>query len=192
MGREASLDVFEAIYNRQSIGNVKPDEVPRAVIEKLLSAAVQAPNHHKVRPWRFFVISGESRRKLGEVLVHSLLQRVPEATPGALHKESERLLRAPVVIAVGVDKPIDSRVDEIENVCAAAAAVQNLLLAATALGLAAKWRTGQMAVDLAVKEALGLSPDQHLIAFVYIGYPEIDPPEKTRPSYADRTVWMDE
>jgi nitroreductase len=191
MGREASLDVFEAIYNRQSIGKVKPDEVPRAVIEKLLSAAVQAPNHHKVRPWRFFVISGESRMKLGDVLVQSLLQRVPEATPGALQKESERLLRAPVVIAVAVDKPIDSRVDEIENVCAAAAAVQNLLLAATALGLATKWRTGQMAVDPMVKAALGLSSDQHLIAFVYIGYPELEPPEISRPSYADRTVWMD-
>jgi nitroreductase len=191
MWREASLDVFEAIYNRQSIGKVKPDEVPRAVIEKLLSAAVQAPNHHKVRPWRFFVISGESRRKLGDVLVQSLLQRVPEATPGALQKESERLLRAPVVIAVAVDKPIDSRVDEIENVCAAAAAVQNLLLAATALGLATKWRTGQMAVDPMVKAALGLSSDQHLIAFVYIGYPELEPPEISRPSYADRTVWMD-
>jgi nitroreductase len=99
------LELFEAIYNRQSIGKLKPDEVPRAVIEKLLLAAVQAPNHHKVRPWRFFVITGEGRTRLGEVLKQSLLQRVPEATPGALQKESERLLRAPVVIAVAVDHP---------------------------------------------------------------------------------------
>jgi nitroreductase len=185
------LELFEAIYNRQSIGKLKPDEVPRAVIEKLLLAAVQAPNHHNVRPWRFFVITGAGRIRLGEVLKQSLLQRVPEATPGALQKESERLLRAPVVIAVAVDHPIDSRVDEIENISAAAAAVQNLLLAATAVGLATKWRTGQPSTDPLVKEALGLSTDQHLIAFIYLGYPEAIPAEKSRPSYEDRTVWIE-
>lgn len=185
------MDVLQAIYDRQSIGVVKPDEIPVELIEKLLAAAVQAPNHYKVRPWRFMVISGKGREKLGEVLAQSLLQRIPETTPTALQKERERLLQAPVVIAVAVDRPQDSRVIEIENICAAAAAVQNLLLAATALGLAAKWRTGQPAVDPHLKQALGLSPDQHLIAFVYLGYPEAAPSEKIRPSYEDRTTWID-
>jgi nitroreductase len=52
------MDVLTAIHTRHSTGKVKPDPVPRAVIEKLLLAAVQAPNHHKVRPWRFVVLSG--------------------------------------------------------------------------------------------------------------------------------------
>jgi nitroreductase len=186
------LDTIKAIYKRQSIGNLKPDDVSEEVIEKLLDAAVQAPNHHMVRPWRFIVIHREGRTRLGEVLAQSLLQRVPEATPGAVQKERDRLLRAPVVIAVGVDLPTDSRVDEIENVCAAAAAVQNMLLAATTLGLATKWRTGLPAFDPLVKQALGLSPDQHLIAFVYLGYPAETPAEKIRPSFQDRTVWMDQ
>jgi nitroreductase len=76
-------------------------------------------------------------------------------------------------------------------VCAASAAVQNLLLAATALGLGAKWRTGQPAVDPLVKEALGLSADQHVIGFIYLGYPVTASPEKARPSFEDRTVWID-
>jgi hypothetical protein len=89
--------------------------------------------------------------------------------------------------------PIDSRVDEIENISAAAAAVQNLLLAATAVGLATKWRTGQPSTDPLVKEALGLSTDQHLIAFIYLGYPEAIPPEKSkallrRPHCLDREI----
>ncbi|MEO5887928.1 MAG: nitroreductase family protein, partial [Anaerolineales bacterium] len=49
------MEVFEAIYHRHSQKKVKPDALPRALIEKLLDAAVQAPNHYKVRPWRFVV-----------------------------------------------------------------------------------------------------------------------------------------
>jgi nitroreductase len=188
---EGHLDVFEAIFSRQSISHLKADDVPREVIERLLAAAVQAPNHHKVRPWRFFVISGEGRMRIGKTLEKSLHRRVPEAAAGALQKERVRLLRAPIVIAVAVDPPADSRVSEIENISAAAAAVQNLLLAATASGLAAKWRTGQAAVDPLVKEELGLSVDQHLIALIYLGYPQEVPPDKERPSFEDRTVWID-
>ena len=70
-------------------------------------------------------------------------------------------------------------------------AAQNLLLAAHALGLAAMWRTGSSAVDPAIKQFFGWDPDQHLIGFVYIGYPpgELTPP--TRPSFEDRTVWLE-
>jgi nitroreductase len=187
---EGHLEVFEAIFSRQSISLLKTDEVPRDVIERLLAAAVQAPNHHKVRPWRFFVITSEGRIRIGKALENSLHQRVPEAAAGALQKERERLLRAPVVIAVAVDPPADSRINEIENISAAAAAVQNLLLAATASGLGAIWRTGQAAVDPLVKEELGIASNQHLIALVYLGYPEEIPPDKDRPSFEDRTVWI--
>jgi nitroreductase len=95
------------------------------------------------------------------------------------------------VIAVGVDKPTEPKVLEMENVAAAAAACQNLLLAAHAEGLAVKWRTGEWALDVKVKEFLGFAPDQHLIAFLYIGHPEMIPQHDQRPSFEDRTVWME-
>ncbi len=184
------MDVFEAIFARQSIGKLRPDPVPRELIEQLLAAAVQAPNHYLVRPWRFFVLSGEARMRLGEVLAQSLLERVPEAPPAALEKESQRLLRAPVVIAIAADAPADVRVLEIENISAVAAAIENLLLAATSLGLGAKWRTGNPAYDPNVKAFLGLSPEQPIVGFVYIGYAEFETEPKQRPSFEDRTVWM--
>jgi nitroreductase len=185
------MDALEAIFARQSVSRVRPDPVPRETIKKLLSAAVQAPNHYRVRPWRLFVLTGDARNRLGEVLAQSLLQRIPDCSPSALEAERARPLRAPVVIAVAVDPPVDSKVIEIENVCAAAAAVQNLLVAASALGLGAMWRTGPAAYNPDVKAYLGLSPDQHLIAFVYVGYPLgiLDKPE--RPSFDDRTTWLE-
>jgi nitroreductase len=184
------MDVFEAIHSRHSQGKVIQEPVPRELIEKLLSAAVQAPNHYKVRPWRFVVLTGSAREKLGEVFAASQLDRYPGLPPEALAKTRALPLRAPVLIAVGVDKPTETKVLEIENICAAAAACQNLLLAAQAEGLAAKWRTGEWARDPNVKEFLGFAPDQHLVAFLYIGYPEFVAEYEPRPSFEDRTVWM--
>lgn len=185
------MDVIEAIHNRQSQGKVKPDPVPRELIETLLEAAVQAPNHYKVRPWRFVVLTGEGRNRLGEVMAASQQERHPEFPLEAFDKCRALPRRAPVVIAVGVDKPNEAKVLEIENICAAAAAIQNLLIAAYAVGLAAKWRTGEWARDMRVKEFLGFEPDQHIIGFVYLGYPEFAAEPASRPSFEDRTVWME-
>ena len=185
------MDLLEAIHTRQSIPKVKPDPVPRPLVEKLLSAAVQAPNHHRVRPWRFVVIEGEARQRLGDIMAQSLKKRQPETLEPALEVERSRPLRAPLLIAVGVDKPREAKVVETENICAAAAAAQNLLLAAHGLGLAGMWRTGPAASDPDVKSYLGFEPDQHLISFLYIGYPEADRPPVERPSFEDRTIWME-
>ena len=185
------MDVFEAIYNRHSQKKVKQDSVPREVIEKLLHAAVQAPNHYKVRPWRFVVLTGEARSRLGDVMASSQMDRHPEFPQEAFAKARATPLQAPAVIAVGVDKPTEAKVLEIENICAAATACQNLLLAAHAMGLGAKWRTGEWARDLKVKEFLGFEADQQIIAFIYVGYPEFIPEHTPRPSFEDRTIWME-
>jgi nitroreductase len=185
------MDLFEAIHHRHSQGEVKPDPVPRPLIERLLEAAVVAPNHYKVRPWRFVVLTGAARERLGAVMAASQQERHPEFSEEVFRKTRGLPLRAPVLIAVGVDKPSEVKVLEIENICAAAAAVQNLLLAAQALGLGAKWRTGEWARDDRVKDFLGFAIDQHIIGFVYLGYPAFEAEPAPRPSFHDRTVWME-
>ena len=185
------MELFEAIHTRQSVSKVRPDPVPREMIEKLLAAAAQAPNHHKVRPWRFIVLTGAARERLGEAMAQSLLRRNPAALPEALANDRAKPLRAPVLIVVAADKPNQPKVVDIENVSAASAAAQNLLLAAHALGLGAMWRTGDAAFDPEVKTALGLAPDQHLIGFIYVGYPLAELPAPNRPGADDRTIWME-
>jgi nitroreductase len=185
------MEILDAIFSRQSITNLRPDPVPRDLVERLLSAAVQAPNHYHVRPWRFVVLQGQARERLGDVFAEILREAHPDLPPAALEKERAKALRSPLLIAVGVDIPDDPRVIETENICAAAAAVENLLLAVDALGLAGKWRTGDAAYDPRVKAFLGFQPDQHLIAFLYIGFPEGEPAPVDRPSFEDRTVWME-
>ena len=101
------MDTLQTIQTRHSIGKVKPDAVPRDLIEELLNAAVQAPNHHKVRPWRFVVLTGNGRNRLGEVMAQSMKAKFPQLADEALNKERAKPLRAPVLIAVGVDKPTE-------------------------------------------------------------------------------------
>ena len=185
------MELFEGIHGRTTVKKVKPDSLSRELIEKLLSAGAQAPNHRKVRPWRFVVLTGNGLKKLGDIFAVSFADRIPGTPPEGLDKTRALPLRAPVIIAVGADKPTEPNVIEIENVSAASAACQNILLAAHALGLGAIWRTGEWASDAKVKEFLGFASDQHIVGFIYIGHPDIMPEPYTRIGYEDRVTWVE-
>jgi nitroreductase len=162
--------VLEAIRSRRSVGRVRPDPLPRELVEELIGAAVCAPNHHLTGPWRFVVLAGPARREVGEAHLRAVLRERPDLPPQGVEKEASRLERAPVVVAccvVGADDPVQAREDR----DAVAAAVENLLLAAHARGLAGMWRTGTMADAPEVREALGLGPSDAVVAFVYLGVP---------------------
>ncbi|MFN8412379.1 MAG: nitroreductase [Anaerolineales bacterium] len=185
------MELFEAIHGRLTIGKVKTDSIPHDVIEKLLSAGAQAPNHHRVRPWRFVVVTGDARKRLGNVMAASFSERNPDLPAEALDKPRSTPLTAPLIIAVGVDKPSEPKIVEIENIAAASAACQNILLAAHAMGLGAKWKTGNWAFDPKVKEFLGFERSQPIVGFLYIGYPDITPEPYTRTGFEDRTTWIE-
>jgi nitroreductase len=182
------MELMTVIHSRHSQGKVKPEQLSRDLIEKLLSAAVQAPNHFKVRPWRFVVLTGKGREALGDAMAQVFKEKFPDVPADALEKERQK----PLIIAAAVDKPSEPKVNEIENIAAVAAACQNILLAAHDLGLAAIWRTGDTARDPFIKKFLGIDPDQHLLGFLYIGYPDFEQGVVVeRPSFTDRTVWME-
>lgn len=186
------MAVIQAAMARRSVGKMKPDAIPRDLVEHVLLAAVQAPNHYQNFPWRFWVVAGEAREKLGEVMAEALREGLPEpdstAGQAALEAERRKPLRAPVIIVVGVDQEPTGKALPIENIEAAAAAVQNMLLAAHSLGLAAMWRTGKPAYSDTVKAHFGLGPEDHIVGFVYLGYPASEPAPRER-SYEQWVEW---
>lgn len=186
LGAEA---VLGAIRSRRSVGKVGPERPTRETIEQVLEAATWAPNHHLTQPWRFVVLAGEARRALGEAIARATVG-VPatEEERVAFDRASAKPLRAPVVLAVAVE-PAGGKIPEIEEVAAGAAAVQNLLLAAHALGLAAIWRTGSGCYQAAVKKHLGFGSASHLLGLVYLGYPVTDPPIRERLPATALTEW---
>jgi nitroreductase len=187
------METLEAIATRRSIGKVKPERPPMESIERMLEAAAQAPNHHLTEPWRFFVLAGRARDELGSVMAEELRQRLddPESDAGRIQvaKEAEKPLRAPVLIVVATKKSDNPRIIPVEDIEATAAAVENMLLAAHDLGLAAQWRTGDAAYDPAIKVFFGLSPEDHLAGFIYVGYADKEPGPRQRSLAASKTEW---
>lgn len=180
------MPVLEAIQTRRSIGRVRPERPPRGLIEEIIEAGTWAPNHRLTEPWRFIVLAGAARNALGEAMASLLPADAPEAD---VAKERAKPLRAPVVIAVAVEPATGPKVVEMEEVTAGAAAIQNMLLAAHALGLAAQWRTGNAAYSPAIKAHLGLPEAAHLLGFVYVGYAEGQASTMRRRPAASLTRW---
>lgn len=185
--------VMACIRDRRSVGRVTDEMPPRALIEEILEAASWAPCHHVTEPWRFTVVTGDARLALGEVMARSKLDRMVaqgRSIEGEADKLVAKALRAPVIIAVGVEPATGPKVVEIEEIEAGSAAVQNLMLAAHAAGLATIWRTGDPAYDPRVREFLGLSDRATVIGFVYVGYAAIEPSRAKKTPASALTTWL--
>ena len=147
----------------------------------MIEAAAAAPDHGRLRPSRFIALRGEAKEAFGEVLERGYLRRCEqtgtEPVPEVAAKERTKLGRAPLVLVAATVQPAEgsraaaSRVPWEERIMSTAAAVQNLLLAATSLGYGSMWRTGDTARDPVVKEALGLATDDEIAGFIYLGTP---------------------
>lgn len=188
------MSVFDTIKHRRSIGKMTAERPGREQIERLLEAATHAPNHHKVQPWKFSVLAGRAREQLGAVMADALAARLDETggekARALIDKERGKLLRSPVVIIVAAERPTQPKVLAIENIEAVAAAVQNMLLTAEEMGLACMWRTGDAASDSRVKAWLGLAAEDHIVAFVYVGYAAIPHLERIPIPFEEKTTWL--
>ncbi len=183
--------VMEAIRHRRSIGRVTVDAPDRSLIRQILEAGTWAPNHYLTEPWRFVVLEGEARNEFGRVMagVASRREVDPALKETAGAKAAGKPLRAPFVIAVGVEPSKDASIPEIEEVAAGAASIQNMLLAAESLGLAAMWRTGWIGFEPEIREFLGFSTRAKVLGFLYVGYAAMTAPERSRRGVDEFTTW---
>lgn len=163
------MDTIEAILARVSCPKLRDPGPDDAAIATMMRCALRAPDHGNLRPGRYLVFRGAGREALGRLFVEAETARNPSASADALDKLRRNPLRAPVVIACVAKVVAGHKVPRIEQVASVAAAVQNMQLAAEALGFGAMWRTGPMASDARVKAALGFGDDDEIVAFLYVG-----------------------
>lgn len=183
--------VLKALTERRTVGRVKKDEVPKAVLEQLIEAAGWAPSHYNTQPWKFIVMTGEGRNLLGEGYAKVYTASTGDTDAEKLDKEAKKAFRAPVVIAAVCSPSDDPRAIIEEELAAAHAAVQNMLLAAHALGLGAIWRSGAPMYHQAMHEHFQLSDKEQLVGLVYIGYPELVPAAPSRRTVDESAVWVE-
>jgi nitroreductase len=163
------MDLFTAIDTRSSAIKLAAPGPTRAELERIMLAAARAPDHGKLAPWRFVVLEGDARAKLGEAMAAMLLASQPNASESQLAAERDKPMRAPTIIAVAAHLTRGHKVPEQEQVHATAAAVQNMFLAAHALGYGAMWKTGAAVSAVSVKELLGFGGDDEIVALLYLG-----------------------
>lgn len=185
------METYDAIMTRRSVPKVDGAAPSPTEIERLLDAAVRAPNHHLSQPWRFIVLRGSALDEFGAAWVTGT-KHAGKGPAGVFEKAH----RAPVVIVI-VERPrlSNPKVVEIEEHHAVGAAMQNILLAAHAAGLGAMLRTGPAATLPEVRSWLGIDDEELIAGFIYLGYPEPDAPDRpmTRRNDArELTEWRGE
>ena len=193
MEQGAGEGVLDAIRSRRSIPRMKPDPVPRDLIERLLEAAVWVPNHRVTEPWQFFVLEKDSKRRFGEIRREFRRSQLPNPdapeVQAALAKVYEDTVRTPVIIVVTSLVADDPEIKE-EDAWATFGAAYAFMLGAWAYGLGTYFRTGALRDYAPLREMLGLPENRRVIGVLYAGYPA-EVPQKRRTPAAAKTVWLD-
>lgn len=164
------MDLFDAINSRASAARLaEPGPTPDQ-LHRITLAAGRAPDHGRLKPWRIIPVNGSVRETFATAVANARRARVPDLTDDQMVAERDKINRSPCIVVVGcVLKKDYDKVPEIEQLLAVGAAVENMFLTAHALGLGVMWKTGPAAYDAGVKAALGLKPDDHIVAILHLG-----------------------
>ncbi|MDP2182748.1 MAG: nitroreductase [Actinomycetota bacterium] len=189
------MDLFEAFEKRHSVRSFSPEPVPKELIDKLIYAASLAPSSLNEQPWRFYVVRGESRTKLGQIMAQSTsyleeyLKILGKEMDDHVVQWYSELGGAPVVMACTMPR-VEDDFARLNKHIAAGAALEHILLAATDLGLGACMVTFSFWVRDDIGRELGIPDERAIVALVVLGYPSDEPP-LVPPKRHDVGVYLD-
>ena len=143
-------------------------EVDPAIVDRIVNVAQWAPNHKRTWPLRIAVITGNSRRTLGNTIADAMAAQGDEAMK--VTKTRGKFMRTPVVLVIAAAIGHSDNETE-ENKYAVAAGVQNMLLMAESFGLAALWGSPANGANDAITTLCAMEPTDHVIGIVYLGWP---------------------
>jgi nitroreductase len=184
-------DLFGSIKLRRSHKKFKPGPVDAVRIRLLLDAAVMAPNHKLTQPWGFLVFGQRAKHVYAETKARLKLgDHMGVEGRGKAETMIADVLAIPTIIGV-TQKQDQDPIRREEDYAAVFMAIQNLLLAATAMGLGTKIHTGDILDDAQFRDAIRVAEDERLVAIIDVGEPLEELPPKNRVPAADKTRWLD-
>lgn len=161
-------------------------------LSNIISCAMSAPDHGKLRPWRFVIITGEARHRLGEALSTAATEADNTVTAEKQNMIKAKPLRSPMIIACVTEITENQpKVPVFEQILSTGAAIQQLQLGANDLGFGCAWLSGPFCNMAPVKDLLQAAEKDLVAGFVYIGTPSHPAPQKQRPKVADHMVYLD-
>ncbi|QNT70229.1 nitroreductase family protein [Defluviicoccus vanus] len=177
-----SSELLALINRRRSVApkRLRPPGPTPTELAAMIDAALSAPDHGGLRPWRIIQVADSGRQRLAAAFVEAKRRRTPDVPQAILARERDKALHAPTLLVVCA-RPRGDRADipAYEQLIAVGAAVQNLLLAAHVLGYGASLLSGEKARDPLVRACLGVALDEILVGFLSIG--SIATPSPPRP-----------
>lgn len=183
--------ILDIIKKRRSIFPPQYINKPIAkdTIEKLLEAANWAPNHKKTEPWRFKVLTGETKEKLGLFLSLKYLENDPNPKEFKVKKLKENPQKAGAVIVINMQRDPKESLPEWEEIAAVAMAVQNMWLACTEMGLGCYWSSPGLIKYM--NEFLDYNEGEKCLGFFYVGHIDNELPQGERQPIASKVEWFD-
>jgi nitroreductase len=178
-------DALTLLSSRASATKLADPAPPAELLDRVLAAALRAPDHGALRAFRVLVIEGAARKGFGELMAASAKRGNPALDEAGLEATRKKAERAPMILVVVCPPKAHPKVPEIEQVITAGCLAHTILLGLQAEGFGAMWRTGPAAYDPGVKEGLGLRAEDHIVGFVYVDTPAGEPPALPRPSTKD-------
>ncbi len=168
-------------------------KIPDATVNSLLSLAHWAPTHGRTEPWLFYVYGGDALTQFGKThgdlyWQHTAEDKRQEATREKLEHNVDKASHLLIAVMKRGENP---KIPQVEEVAAASAAIQNILLGATALGIASFWSTGGMTHTHALKEHLQLGHDDIIMGLIFLGYSDEPAKEGVRnSSITEKVKWL--
>ncbi len=163
------MDALELLLERRSLPKLVAPAPQGRALENILKAGLRAPDHGGLTPWRFIVAVDDGLTRFSDILVSAATK--DGADEAARSKAAKAPFRAPMIITVVAKITSHDKVPLIEQVISAGCATQAMQMAAVAHGFSGFWRTGSWAYHPVVREALGVSGDDAIVGFLYIGTP---------------------
>lgn len=190
MPRNESL--IEYLKTRRSMPafQMKEPGPSKAEIEEILTLASRVPDHGKLAPWRFIVMTGDARKRITMELAAIAKADKPELSDEMIKVEETRFTRAPVVIAVVSKAGPHVKIPEWEQLMSAGAVCLNMVISANALGYVSNWLTEWMAFDERAHRILGVEPGEKVAGFIHIGSTDFPVVERPRPVLDDIVTWQ--
>lgn len=167
--------IMELLTQRVSSPRLTEPAPSKQELENVYKAAMRAPDHMMLRPWRYLIIEGDARHKLSDVFL-SAAEKAAVSTEEALsdfkiEKIKTMTLRAPMIIVAIASLIEHPKVPNQEQILSCGVGVGYMLLALQAQGYAGIWRTGELAFDKNVYKGLGLKENESIVGFLYLGSP---------------------
>lgn len=198
LSNDRLVTLAAAITERRTVKQFLPDPVAPATISTLIDLAVWAPNHRMTEPWRFYVISGDARQRLGAIASAITTAKISASggDPTVIARKAGEAAAAwssvPTLLFVTMLTDPNPEID-LENYGAVCCAIQNLTLAAHVLGIGTSWSSGAIAAAPELLTMVGAGANERMAGLLRLGYldPAVPAPKSRRTPGATVTRWVE-